>query len=151
MALTDKEFNSGRKRIRAVIRKFNSIGIGWWHLDVGFARSVDEMPETGNKQHNDGRWLCAATTSVAWEYRDAKITFNVEAVKDADDETLEKRFLHEYAHMLVNEMRSIAKPDSLTDNWIEHEEHVCTSLANTLHWTYLAGRDSARLQKKRKH
>jgi hypothetical protein len=148
--VNDREFNTQKRRIRAVTRKFGSIGIGWWKLDIAYARHPSDMPDAVKPENADGRWECAASTNVAWQYRDAKITFNMEAAAESDDEELEKRFLHEYAHCLLNEMRSIAKSnDSLVENWIEHEESVATSIANTLMWTYKAGqRDPL---KKRKH
>ena len=141
--MNDKEFTAQKRRIRAIVKKYHAIGIGWWKLDIEYARHPADMPGGIPEPTQSGKWELAASTHVAWQYRDAKITFNMEAAKDADDENLEKRFLHEYAHCLLNEMRSIAKSnDALVENWVEHEEAVATSLASTIFWAYKAGRDS---------
>lgn len=140
--MNDKEYATQRRRIRAIAAKYKSIGLGWWSLDFSYARHPSDMPDAVKPENSNGKWECAASTNVAWQYRDARITFNMESAKDADDETLEKRFLHEYAHCLVNEMRSISTNEGLIPNWVEHEESVCTSIANTLYWTYKAGRAS---------
>jgi hypothetical protein len=147
--VNDREAEAQKRRIRAIAKKYRAIGIGWWQLNIAFARHPADMPDAVKPENSSGKWELAASTNVAWQYRDAKITFNLESATDADDETLERRFLHEYAHCLVNEMRSIASNDGLVDNWIEHEESVCTALAQTIFWAYMSGQRNP-LKKRRR-
>ena len=140
--MNDKDYETQKRRIRAIVKRYRPIGLDWWHLEFAYARHPSDMPEVASPLVTSGRWEATASTNVAWQYRDARITFNVEAAQETDDEDLELRFLHEYAHCLVNEMRSISTDEGLIQNWIEHEEHVCTGIAYALYWAYRAGSES---------
>lgn len=149
MSLTDKEYEAVDRRVKALVHKWvKPLGLGWWRVTVSVVRHPSEMPETGNIQRGDPQWQCVMSTHVSWAYRDGKVSVNAEAAHDADDERLEAYFLHELGHVFVNEMRSIATNDGLRDGWIEHEEHVVTSIGQALGWAYRAGRDSAKRKRK---
>lgn len=150
MSVTDKEFNLVDRRVKAFTRKWHSSGLGWWRLQFSVVRSSEDMPTTGNKEEADPLWQCVASTHVAWQYRDAKITVNADAAKEMKEERFESTLLHELGHVIVNELRSIAKPDGLADNWLEHEEHVCTTIGQMLGWTYQSGLDAGKKEAKRK-
>ena len=142
MGLTDKEFAKADRRIKALVRKWvRPLGLGWWKVMVSVYRSETEMPVTGNAQQADPQWIKAMSTHVSWAYRDGKINVNGEYALSAKDEDLERSFLHELGHIFVNEMRSLPKnSDAFADNWIEHEEHVCSALADAFLWAYQAGK-----------
>ena len=146
MGLTDKEFNKADRRIKALVRKWvRPIGLGWWKVSVSVYRSETEMPVTGNAQQADPQWTRAMSTHVSWAYRDAKINVNGEYALNAKDSDLENSFLHELGHIFVNEMRSLPRnADSFSNNWIEHEEHVCSALASAFEWIYRAGVDAGK-------
>jgi len=151
MALTDKEYASVGRRMKALVAKWvRPIGLGWWRVTVSVFRQEAEMPNTANKQGVDSQWQLAMSTNVSWAYRDGKISVNGEVANEMSDEHLEAAFLHELGHLFLNEMRSIAKDEGLADNWLEHEEHVATILGQALGWAREAGYTDAK-KKRRKN
>lgn len=141
--LTDKEFALTEKRIKALIKKWaEPLGFNWWKMTYSYVRNPEDMPERGDRRTGDSGWSCTASTHTAWEYRDAKISFNMPACFLEKDDELEKVFVHELCHVLVNEMRELAPHERPFIEWIAHEESVCTSLQRTIMWAYEAGMKS---------
>lgn len=136
----DREYELVRRRVRLIADRWvKPIGLGWWTVHLCFARHPSDMPRTGNPEAQDPRETCVMSTHVTWQYREATITVNAEAAHEADDDALEKYFVHELVHIFLNEMREIAKDDGFADHWIDHEESVCTALAQALVWARAAG------------
>jgi hypothetical protein len=133
MSLTDKEFALVRRRINVLTERWGAeIGMNWWKLQIAYERD-------GAAMGRDENWVCTMTAAAKWQYRDAKITVNCEMAHEADDETLEEWFVHELAHVLVNEMRAITSEEKVRDGWIDHEEHVCVGIQRALVWARRAG------------
>lgn len=93
------------------------------------------MPEVTNAPKFTHGWQLAMSTRASWEYKTAGITVNLLAVRDLDDSLLENCWVHELAHVLVNEMRAEPRTAEST----AHEERVCTLIADALIWARVAG------------
>lgn len=126
--MTDKEYRKQKKRLERFIEKWRTqLGMRWWQITFNY----HDEPCVG-----DGDRPPAARTTVDWDYNRAIIDFYVpEFVKDSD-ERVEQIVIHEFCHVLVNEMRQWrGASDALS-----HEERVVTNLAQAFLWV----RDAAR-------
>lgn len=118
-ALRDKERNLQKQRVMKVRNKwFRALGLGWWRVDYKWVDWIEPKHE-GN--------TVLARCDVDWPYKEATITISLLQVKELDDERLEYALLHEYMHIFVNEMRD-------DKEGIDHEERVCTDLAQAFIW-----------------
>lgn len=111
-----------RKRFERLWREVaRPIGMGWW--DVNFIYSTDE------KEFDSGDQCTVLMRCTAdWRYGLAVINVNVNYIDELSDELLERYFIHEMMHILVNEMRQ--KEDCLA-----HEERVVTGLTKAFEWS----------------
>lgn len=136
--MTDKEFAKEKARIERLADKWlQPLGLPWWSVKIEYSRETID-------RRTDGR-CCVAQTMVDWHYLQATITFDMQAVADETDEDLERYFVHECCHILINEMREWA-PEQLeaekAADAIKHEERVVTTLASAFIWTDEAARRS---------
>lgn len=139
--MTDAEYRAQRKRLKALHDKWSTpLGLRWWRVNYEYNR---DSPES----RDDGR-TCVAQAMVDWEYLNATITFDMQAVaNETDDDDLEYYFVHECCHILVNEMRmwgNADMPEGKHDEAMHHEERVVTQMAHAFIWTYRAGRDAGK-------
>jgi len=124
--MNDETFEAQRARIQALIEQWHApLGLKWWTVTHAYGRSIEDMP-VDSPQGTGSDVL--AKCQVDWEYLRARVTWNLQNVADCDDEYLEKAFVHECMHIIVNEMR-------FHDEDLKHEERVCTVLANAFLWT----------------
>lgn len=136
--MNDAEFEREKVRIQTLeARWIETLGLAAWKLNTVFVRSDFEAngepaPDT------------MATALTHAEYMLATISWNMPVVIDHSDRELERVFLHEYMHVILNEIRpsrlgdDINKALSVEDRW--HEERVCTMLGNAFLWTREANR-----------
>ncbi len=138
--MTDSEYAKQKKRLLTLAERWiTPLGLKWWKVDLVYARESLDSSKPG--------WYCQAKTSVSWEYLDAKITFAMPDIVDVSDEALEKIFVHECCHILVNEMRMWAAEEiskEKMDEAMKHEERVVCGLASAFMWTREDGANKLR-------
>lgn len=139
--MNDKEYNEQRDRLLTLADKWIApLGLKWWHVKFEYSR--ESLSTQGQKA--SGR-SCQAQTIVDWEYLNATITFDMQAIVDESDKELESTFVHECCHILIHEMRMWAGPEftrEKQDEAIKHEERVVTLLAKAFLWTREAGEET---------
>lgn len=136
--MNDREYSAQKRRLEALRKKWlRTIGLGWWSIDIVYNRGD---PEKASRDAPDG-WTTAAVASVQWEYKAATITFNMRVVEGMSDAKLERVYVHELGHVLLNQMRAYRSDDGSSTE-VRHEEFVATSLADALIWAWEAGRDA---------
>lgn len=137
--MTERDFNRLVARCEVLVRRWaKEIGFGWWRLTVKYVRDPSHFGQ------REGNWVCMMQTSVRWHYREVVIEVNAQKCYDETDESLERYFVHELVHALVNEMRVPLDRESavqrvLADEQLTHEEHVCSQIASALIWARQAG------------
>lgn len=113
-----------KRRIRKLAKKWMSpLGLRWWERIV-FVYSTDH-----DSFKKDGDGEVVMTVSASWQYKTAVITVNCHLCAQMSKERLESIFLHEMAHILLDEL----------DVHNDHEERVCTNLSQVFRWLWLAG------------
>lgn len=136
--MNDKEFKEQKRRLlKLVDRWITPLGLRWWKVDIVYSRE-----SLSTERHKEDGHICQATTQVDWEYINATITFDIQAISLLKDEELESIFVHECCHILVHEMRMWALPEmsqGKLDEAMKHEERVVTQLAKAFLWTREAG------------
>lgn len=127
--MTDKQFEKERRRVRKLWDKwFRPIGMGWWQVDLSWARERDEdEPAT------------AGLTTTNWQYRTAHVTFFLPSTAELNDEKLEEVVVHELVHILCGPIQ-----DMSTDERREITEHTVTTIARSLIWSREAGEKAKR-------
>lgn len=136
--MNDAEFETEKARIVALERRWiEPLGLAAWKLNTEFVRG--DFTSDGQPAPNT-----LATASTQSKYMLATISWNMPVVADHSDRELERIFLHEMMHVLVNEMRPARQDNEVNhalseeDAW--HEERVCTMLGNAFLWTREANR-----------
>lgn len=123
--MTDKEYEIQKARLKKAIDKwFDIFGLGWYTIDMAYARERDETVST-----------TAGKVTTHWQYRSAKITWFLPAIADCDDDYLEGIVTHEFSHILVAPLCLV---DSEEDLPTQHE-FATESVARALIWAYEAG------------
>lgn len=139
--MTDAEYNAQKKRLKALQEKWvTDLGLRWWHVTFSYSR------EPLKSDAAEGR-TCLAQTMVDWEYLNATVTFDMQAIVNEADDDLEKTFVHECMHIFVHEMRMWAGPEvtyEKKEEALKHEERVVTQLANAVIWARKAGFDEGK-------
>ena len=108
------------KRILKLCEKWlRPLGLLWWER-VEFVY----FEERESFMHEDGAESVMRTRTM-WQYLWAEVEVNLQMCADLADEDLEGAFLHEMAHILVNEMSTGGDG---------HEERVCSRLAQVFRW-----------------
>lgn len=118
--MDDKEYEAQKARVKALIDKWlTPLYLKWYDLDIDWHREK-------HCEHPDD----AFRVNSRWRYADATIYAYLPNIVDYDDEHLELVFIHECMHIVVNEMRPMdGDAHAHPDDWLEHEERVCTMLA----------------------
>ena len=131
--MNDAEFEQQSKRIQTLWdRWIVPIGLAAWKLNCVYVRN--DFTHDGQPAPNT-----LALASTQSEYMLSTLSWNMPVVAEHDDRELERIFLHEMCHILVNEMRPSRKQSEENqalageDSW--HEERVCTMIGNALLWT----------------
>lgn len=142
--LTDKEFEAQKNRLRALFWKWETIlGLRLWQrVDLIFDREFFSEERTGHP-HN-----CVAYADASWEYLKGSVTFSLPKLIDLDDDELDYVVRHEFAHLLVNQMREY--DGSRHKETVKHEEMVVTRLAQAFDWVYTAGLKAGKKKEKEK-
>ena len=131
--MNDAEFEKHKARIEALKERWlHVLGLSAWKINLEFVRS--DYTRDGVPAPDD---LAGAKTTS--EYMRATLSWNMPMVAEHDDREIERIFLHEVSHVLVNEMRP-TRHDTPGDNALKsedswHEERVCTMIGNALLWT----------------
>ena len=121
--MNDKEYATQKKRVERVIDKWvKPLGLRWWKLGYKFYREP-LPPYEGESIVYSAQ--AVMDCHVSWKYLRAWIRFNLIAVADLGDVELEWAFVHECAHVFLNEMR---------EEGIDHEERVASHLADAFIW-----------------
>lgn len=139
--MTDQEFRQTIDRIKEAVAKWvDRLGLKWWRdITMEYYRTPEDMKSAIQDQNMNPD--CMADTHVDWQYCQAVVRWNVSKILPSTDEDIDYYVRHEFAHILIREMREWG--DSNSDNKIAHEERVCTMLGQAFGWIYDAGRDSA--------
>ena len=113
--MTDAEFEVQQNRIRALRDKWDDpILAGEAEVTHMFSRDyADATDETWYKT------VCSARAQ--WQYQEASFEWNCPNVAKQDDDSLERIYVHELMHFMVNPMHKKRSP---------REEYVCTKLAD---------------------
>lgn len=128
--VTDAEVAEQQARVERLIAWWGEeLGIrACWNVDYKFLREcARDEPD------------CIMETLVRWQYAHAIMTAYLPVVAEQTDDELEHGVVHEYMHLLLNEMRARwDKSDpQMETRWDEerlHEEHACTTLARAFIW-----------------
>jgi len=129
--MTDAEFEEAKARLLPYIERWiKPLGLNWWHIEFVYVRdefAVADKPAP--------RTL--ASCKANWRYLTATIEWNMARVAEEDDDDLERAFVHELCHVLINEMREH------DDDWLDHEERVASTLTMAFIWLreYASGED----------
>lgn len=127
--MTDAEYEVQQARLLALADKWvKPLGLGWWDLDFAYARDDYEPPDSLSPKERD---RSLAYCNVDWRYGHATITWNMPRVAEQTDEKLERAFVHELAHIFLNEMRWARDGDA---DHLDHEERVATTLTKAILW-----------------
>lgn len=109
-----KDFKRQHARIGKMVDKWlTALGLKWWRVEVNY--------------HDGGDSRVAMECWAQWQYLSARIDIYVPVVAELDDDALERTFVHECIHVLINEMR---EPDD--DG--KHEDRVCETLTKAIFW-----------------
>lgn len=120
--MTDAEFEACKQRVTALLEKWTKvIGLGWWRISHDFHREEDT--------EHEGAGSVGARCAVYWQYLEAHIDWFCPTLVDLKDDALENCVVHELMHIFVREMREDAESEG-----VDHEERVCTTLANGFIW-----------------
>lgn len=136
MILDDKAYKRQKKRVLALNQRWrDALGLTSWRVTFEWFR--EGIRKTDAQVNADEATLFAC--HARWEYLTATLDVNLPLVADATDDDLEWAFLHECAHVLVNETRQggSASPE---DDWLQHEERVCSVLAGVFRRCQAMGR-----------
>lgn len=131
--MNDKTYRTQKRRLKALAAKwFKCLGLLWWKISISYDRTGEAFASKGK---SEGVWCGIALVAANWEYRLAKMTWNMPLLPELNDAELEGKFLHECGHILVREMREWAVEGS-TDHAVQHEERVVTGLENAFAWVW---------------
>jgi len=149
--MTDQDFDLTVKRIRSIVKKWNTpCGLRMWRrVDFVYHRDTASLAQDSRCELNEGERDVAGRASVDWEYREATIHLNVEKLSHNSDEEIDYVVRHEICHILVNEMREWRRHGEHYSA-VKHEERVVSDLAMILGWVRRAGVDDPKPTKRKK-
>lgn len=129
--MTDAEYAEAKRRIELAFYRWRRVlGFVYWECTIVYERD-------GVCQGRDDERFWAAKCDADWRYLRLQITANVPYLGTLSDRELDGVIIHEYCHALVNEIREVR-----TD-WLDHEERVCTQLAQAIRFARCYGEDPA--------
>jgi predicted metal-dependent peptidase len=105
-------------------RWLSTLGLLWWEVRINYYTDASEIADRFNRL-KDGRVVPATVTSD-WRYGTATVSINVPAFRGKKKKEIEFILVHEFVHILVNEMR---------ERGMKHEERVVTNLTTAFFWT----------------
>lgn len=127
--MTDAEYQDQKARVeRYTERWLIPLGLDAWHVECCWHRDKATEERAGRPPMME--------TEVRWQYADARVCIYLPSVAEVeDDATLERIVVHEYLHILLNELRPLRDADDPRENALAeerlcHEEHAATMLAN---------------------
>lgn len=139
--MNDAEYAVLKGKLEALIEKWREhLGLGWWRCSFVYERNG--IPAEEKRKNDSTHLVVAATCDADWRYMEARISFDMTVLQHEDDDVIEKIFVHECCHVLVDEMRCTGDH---THN-IDHEERVVSSLQKAFLWVYKAGRDAMEMK-----
>ena len=126
--MNDAEYEAQKERVQALFSKWvKPLGLGWWTIttewDRQFKNSEPKSTPYGKNEKN-----CPMDCSASWKYGTALIVCYLPAITTLTDTELEWAVVHELMHIMVNECRVGG------DDWLDHEERVCSTLAKAFLW-----------------
>ena len=143
--MDDAAFEAQRARILKLIDRWHEpLGLRWWRK-VEYEYWREPLPAVDGPKPSSTGFVSVAQANASWKYLDGKIKFDMQACADLPDDELEYVFVHECCHLLINEMRQCDR-----DDWLDHEERVCTQLGQAFRWVREFGRRDAEPAKKRR-
>lgn len=132
MVLDDAQFNEQVVRVQKVVDY-------WWkalELDArGFVLKINYNREERHEEEDNQIWRTFMEIGTSWQYQHADMAVWIPECYHQSDEQIEEDVVHEFMHMLVNEMRADPKIGPKDEDSIDlhnHEERVVTSLARSL-------------------
>ena len=126
----DKEVRKQALRIKPLLEKWvGRLGLTHWQIKF-------DMCTTAPRTEGDIAWQTHMETATMWPYMDSLVTVYVPIVADLCDDDLEKTFVHEMCHILVNEMCAV---DHGNDDSGPREERVATQVATAILGAYSMG------------
>lgn len=132
--MTMKDYEETTERIKAIVQRWKQpLGLGWFRrFDVEY-----------DNQYKEGSRDSVAECYAKWEYEEVVVTFFLPACVGKTDEELEYTIVHEIMHGVINEMREAEYGSGDGDKKCkrQHEERVCTELAQRFLWTRDFARD----------
>lgn len=134
--MNDDAYEFQKARVQSMMEKWKAIlPLGNWLITPYFER--DGIDKKGQKSE------AVAQTRPDWAYLHASITWNMPEVEDATDEHLENYVVHEYVHILIDELVRYATRDEkyagLDADWAQ-VEHVTSTLTLGILWANQADR-----------
>lgn len=116
--MTDKEYREQKKRVAALIDKWaKPLELDRWTITYHWFREpFSDRPGV------------AMRVETQWEYRRADIEISVPLLSEMDDNHLENYLLHEYSHILLQEMCDFRHCDDAAFRLID--ESMATKFAN---------------------
>ena len=111
--MTDKEYRDIRKRLEFLIGKWEKLlGLqNSWAISVQLFRGGFDDRSSGNVM-----W-----TTADWQYRLASIGIDMPLALQETEERLEECIIHELMHVIIRQ--------AMEHDGHEHEEYVCSTLA----------------------
>lgn len=118
--MTADERAAQRERVERLARSWiTALGLGYWNIQHAY---YGEQKRDRSSRH-EGEALMTAKPD--WRYLTATIDINLELLPQVSDAELELHYVHELAHVFLDEMR---------EKDPAHEERVATSLARGFIW-----------------
>ena len=139
--MRDQEYEAQQKRVEDLLRTWRArLGLYHWRLTYEF---FDELSTT-----NAGGRPAMLETEARWKYQDALIKVYVPSVAEVDDDALERVVVHEFMHVLLNELRPLGDWDdprehALMHERLAHEEHAAMALADAIRLAVQTAREEA--------
>ena len=116
--MTDAEFEEQKARVECYIEKWRG-PLGLWAWTIHWDWHRGPYADGASDIVADREASCESD----WRYLVATIRFDLSVIKRFDDELVESTVIHEFMHMILNEMRGDTEDDHA------HEERVATTLA----------------------
>ena len=121
--LDDAAYAKTKAQLEALAHKWATpLGLGTgWRLALRFEREGIRADDAQDKRGERALFEVHAD----WRYLHASIKASMPDLAETHADDIEWAFVHELAHILVNECRHMDQKD-----WLAHEERVCSQLAN---------------------
>ena len=133
--MNDAAYEATKLRVEQMCDKwYTALGLGWWIVTYNWRRDTLNYNETGAHLSD------AATTRTQWPYRKADIDWNLDVIEGMNDEELELLVIHEFAHILIDALRS-----QVSEKHRDLMEYTTESVARAILYVRQAGREDAKI------